>query len=367
VRTSSCVALLLAGASCHKGAEAPEQAPALAVKTAKVERGDVPRVVTLAGTLEPPPGLDVKLAPLVQGRLAQVLVAEGDHVRKGQPLARLEATPLRDALTQAQAQLAQARAQENNTRTRLSRAQQAFDAGVAAGQEVDDARLAEESARAAVRTAEAAVSTAGNQVQRGELRAPFDGVVAKISAASGEPVDPSRTVVEVARVEVLELRAPVSPTVGALLRPGQRARVNSAQASADGVVFAVSPVVDAVTGAVVVRIRLPNDDGAFKANSAAHGSVVADVHHGALWVPKPAVIGADEKASVEIVDAGKAKAVEVKTGYDDGSRVEIVDGLKGDETVIVQGGYAVPDGTPIAAEADAGPSETRPARAEEEK
>jgi RND family efflux transporter MFP subunit len=352
---------------CHKGEEhAEEQAP-LAVKVAKVERGDVENVVEVAGTLEPPPGMDVKLAPLVQGRLAQVLVAEGDHVRKGQPLALLEATPLRDAVAQAEAQLSQARAQAGNAATKLSRATQAFDAGVAAGQEVDDARMQDESARAAVRTAEAALSTAKNQQARGELRAPFDGVVAKISAASGEPVDPSRTVVEVARVETLELRAPVAPGLAQLLRPGQHARIRVPSADggddAEAVVFAVAPVVDPATGSLLVRVRLQNPQGTFKANSAARARIVADVHRGVLTVPKAALTGGDPP-SLEIVEQGKAKQVTVRTGYDDGQRVEIADGLHPEDEVIVQGGYAVPDGTPVTSAPDAGARENAPATAE---
>ena len=72
-----------------------------------------------------------------------------DSVRAGQLLARLDPTPLRDAMLQAEAQLAQARAQASNAATKLSRARQAQQAGVAAQQEVDDAALQDESAPAA--------------------------------------------------------------------------------------------------------------------------------------------------------------------------------------------------------------------------
>lgn len=344
--------------ACHKAEDKPDEPQALAVSAAPVERGDVESVVEVAGTLEPLPGMDVKLAPLVPGRLARVLVAEGDRVKAGQVLAQLEATPLRDAVAQAEAQLAQARAQAANASAKLSRALQAFDAGVAAGQEVDDAKLADQSARSAVRTAQAALSTARNAQARGELRAPFDGVVAKVSAASGEPVDPSRTVVEVARIDVLELRAPVSPSVARLLHAGQAAEIDGQKAA----VAAVAPVVDPATGSLLVRIRVPNAQSALKANSAARARVIADVHRGVLTVPKAALTGGDPP-SIEIVEEGKAKQVNVRTGYDDGQRVEIVEGLKAGDQVIVQGGYAVPDGTPVAVARDAGPRENAPAAA----
>jgi RND family efflux transporter MFP subunit len=337
--------LLLLLAACHKAE--PEEAPkALPVKVAAVFKGQIARTLEVAGTLLPPPGWDVKLAPLVPGRLSQVLVAEGDKVRKAQPLARLESTPLKDALTQAEASLAQARAQAANATGKLSRASQAFDAGVAAGQEVDDARLGADSSQAAVHAAQAAVSTARNQLARGELRAPFDGVVARVFAASGEPVDASKTVVEIARTEILELHAPVSPELAAVLRPGRRAALDGA----DGVLLAVAPVVDAATGSLLVRIRVPNAAGLFKANAVARARITVDVHREALLVPKAAVVGSGESSAVEVVFEGKAKSVQVKTGYDDGSQVEILEGLKEGDQAVIQGGYAVPDGTPVAIE-----------------
>jgi RND family efflux transporter MFP subunit len=286
----------------------------------------------------------VKLAPLQPGRLAAVLVAEGDRVRAGQILARLDLTPLRDAAAQAEAQLSQARAQAANAATKLRRAREAFDAGVAAGQEVDDARLGDEAARAAVRTAEAQLSTARNQLARGELRAPFEGVVAKLSAAAGEPVDPSKPVVEVARVDALELRAPVAQRVAMQLRAGQQASVELEGRSFPAMLIAISPVIDPATGAALARVRVANAAFALKANAAARARITVDRHAGVLCVPKAAVLAGP---AIETVDGGKAKRVDVQTGYDDGSHVELTAGAKEGDPVIVQGAYALPDGTEV--------------------
>lgn len=368
-RLLACAVLLSA---CRKvdGAEDDQPAP-VAVRTAPVVRADIARTVDLVGTLEPLPGADVKLGPIVAGRLAEVLVTEGDRVGPGQVLARLDATPLRDAVRQAEAQLAQGRAAAANAATRLSRARQAFSAGVAAQQEVDDAALQDESARAAVRTAEAVVSTARNQLDRGELKAPFEGVVAKVAAAAGEPVDPSKMVVEVAQVEVLELRAPVAPAQAALLRAGQAASVETeAQAGKlfPAQVTAVSPVVDPTTGAALARVRVRNPQGTLRANAVARGHVVVDVHKTALVVPKAAIVGGPEGPGVELVDQGKARRVAVRTGYDDGERVEVLSGVTENQQVIVQGAYAIPDGTPVRPQepAIARPSETSAAPPKEQ-
>ena len=369
MRTCSALAGAVLLSACNRADEAREQPAAVPVRVAQVVRGEIARVVDLAGTLEPPPGFDVKLAPIAAGRLAQVLVTEGDRVHAGQTLARLDATPLSDAVQQAEAQLAQAQAQASNAATRLARARQAFAAGVAAQQEVDDAGLQEQSARAAVRAARAGLSTARNQLARGELKAPFDGVVAKVAAAAGEPVDPSKMVVEVARIDVLELRAPIAPSQAASLRAGQPATIESeAQPGMrfPGEVIAVASVVDPATGSALVRIRVPNQQGLLRANVVGRARVVADVHSSALLVPKPAIVGGPDGPGVEIVDQGKALRVPVKTGYDDGRLVEVLEGVSEGQSVIVQGAYGVPDGTPVQPrpeDADAGRSETSPAPA----
>ena len=338
-------------ASCHKAAE--EEAPApLAVQVVRAARGEVAEVVDVAGELSAPPGLDVKLGPLVAGRLSQVLVGEGDRVREGQVLARLDGTPLRDQLQQAEAQLAQARAQQLNARQRLDRAGKALQAGVAAAQEVEDDRLALAQADSAVRSAGALVSTARNQLGRSELRAPFAGVVAHVFAAPGEALDASKPVVEVARTNTVELRAPLAPRLAALLKSGQLAQLRLDALpgrSFPARVLAVAPTVDAATGAALVRLRADNPDGALRIGTFAHAQVQVEVRRGVIRVPAPALLGDESGAAVEVVDSGKAKRVPVKVGARDGQWVEVAQGLDEGAQVIVQGNYALPDGTPVKA------------------
>jgi len=355
-----CAAALLT--SCHKAAE-EEAPPALSVTVAKAERGDVAQVVEVAGELSAPPGLDVKLGPLVAGRLGAMLVGEGDKVKEGQVLARLEGTPLRDQLSQAEAQVAQARAQELNARQKLKRAEKALQAGVAAAQEVEDDRLTLAQAQSAVKSAAAVVSTARNSLGRSELRAPFAGVVAHVFAAAGEPLDANKPVVEVARTSVVELRAPLAPKLAALLRPGQPAelRVDAMPGRTfPARVLAVAPTVDAATGAALVRVRADNADGSLRLGTFAHARVQVEVRRGVVRVPLSALLGEEQGAFVEVVDNGKAKKVAVKVGARDGEWAEITEGLAEGAQVIVQGNYALPDGTPVkpADKAEAAGAET---------
>ncbi len=362
VRLSRILLAAALSASCHKAPE--EEAPAaLSVAVVKASRGEVAEIVDVAGELSALPGFDVKLGPLVAGRLQAVLVGEGDQVREGQVLARLDATPLRDQLAQAEAQLSQARAQELNAKQKLERAGKALAAGVAAAQEVEDDRLVLAQADGAVKSAAAVLSTAKNQLGRSELRAPFAGVVAHVFAAPGEALDAGKPVVEVARTLTVELRAPLAPRLAALLKAGQPAQLHLDALpgrSFPARVLAVAPTVDSATGAALVRLRADNPDGALRIGTFAHAQVQVEIRSGVVRVPVPALLGDEAGAAVEVVDAGKARRVPVKIGARDRQWAEIAEGLAEGAQVIVQGNYALPDGTPVKAApgADGASSET---------
>ncbi|HEY3451901.1 MAG TPA: efflux RND transporter periplasmic adaptor subunit [Myxococcales bacterium] len=354
------LALGLLGCPGEKGS-GPADSGAVLVRVARAELRDLADAVELTGTLEPPPGRAVKLGALISGRIAEITAAEGDRVAAGRVLVRLESTPLRDALAQADAALTQAQAQLANAAGHRERAEKLFAAGVAARQEVDDARSVEIAAGSAVRNAEAAQSTARNQLARSELRAPFAGTVAHLFAAVGEPVDGSgKPVIEVADTRFLELRAGAAPAQLVRLEPGQRAEVRVdglGDRLFDGEVAAVAPVVDSATGVGTVRIRLENKDGALKGGALAKARVVLELRPQVVAVPRAALVpreqggaeagGAGAGFAVERVEGEVARRQDVEVGVVDRGFVELRSGVAAGEVVVVQGAYALPDGTRV--------------------
>jgi membrane fusion protein (multidrug efflux system) len=370
--------LLLACAACHpQHEESAAPAVPVVVRTATAELRELADAIEVTGTLEPPPGRSVKLGALVAGRIATVNVAEGDAVAAGQLLVSLEATPLRDAVDQADAALRQARALLVNASGRRERAEKLFAAGIAARQEVDDAGASEVAAESAVHNAEAGLSTAHNQLARSQLRAPFAGAVAHLYAAPGEPVDGSgKPIVEVADAHVLELRAAAAPAQLVRLAPGQRAelRVDGlGEQLIEGEVVAVAPVIDAATGVGTVRIRVDNRSGRLKGGGLASARVVLEVHRAAVAVPREALVpleqggaaagGSGEGYAVELVQDGVARRRAITLGVTDRGYAEVRSGLTRGEVVVVQGAYALPDGTPVRAAGDvAGAKAEAPAK-----
>jgi RND family efflux transporter MFP subunit len=339
------------GAACKRSGGDEESLKKPAVKVATVGEARIAPRVTVAGVLAPLPGKDVKVGALVPGRVDRVFVAEGDAVKSGQALAHVEAEPLRQNVSQAQAQREHASAELQNAKTKLERAERLYRDGIAAKQEVDDARAAVVAAESGLKSAQATGGIAGVQLERATLRAPIDGVVAAILVPAGQPVDGNGTpVIEVADTKVLDLRAPVSAARVGDVSVGQRAELDvEGVGTVAGAVEAIAPLVDPTTNTVVVRVRVPNDDGRLRGGMFARGAILGAPHPG-LAVPRAALLPGDGGAAtnVAVVDSeGVVSHRALLVGADAGDAVEVRGGLKAGERVIVAGGYALPDGTKV--------------------
>ena len=86
------------------------------VTVTRVERADISSLLTVTGTIAALPNQDVRVSSLVPGRVASMMVAEGDRVRAGQVLAKIDDRPIRDQLHQAEAAVEQAKASRDNAR-----------------------------------------------------------------------------------------------------------------------------------------------------------------------------------------------------------------------------------------------------------
>jgi multidrug efflux pump subunit AcrA (membrane-fusion protein) len=134
--------LVLAGCSKHGGddEESTSAAPVPDVTVAKVERASITQNLIVSGNLAALPNRDAKVAALVPGRIARVMVVEGNSVKEGQALAELDGTLLRDQERQAEAAVAQAKANLDNARVAALREEGLLSRGISSRKEVEDAR-----------------------------------------------------------------------------------------------------------------------------------------------------------------------------------------------------------------------------------
>lgn len=346
------LAILFAAAGCsHKQASADEDSASSSkpvVTLTHVARADIAETVALTGTAAALPNLDVRVSSLVPGRVVELRVAEGDRVQAGQPLAKLDDRPYQDQLNQAEAAAALAAANHKNTQLSLARNEELFQRGIVARKDLEDARTAESVAAASERQAEAALSLARLQLARTNITSPINGNVAKRFVSVGEQVDgtAAQPIVEVADLREVEFLGNAPAAYLAKMHLQEVVDVTSDAVPREkfsGRVVGISPAVDPATGVGLVRIRIPNPGGILRLGMYLSAQVPVDHHLNALVVPPDAVYrNAKSEARVFVVNQkDEAHAVPVKLGIETKERVEILEGVKEGDTVILTGGYGL--------------------------
>ncbi len=341
-------------AGCSRGgaaddAAAKSDAAVAEVTVTKVGRAEIQRIVTVTGSLAALPNQDVRVSSLVPGRIAELRVAEGDTVRAGEVLAKIDERPFRDQLRQAEAAAEQAKASLENARLNRARNETLVERGIAARKDVEDARTLESVAAATLRQSEAALALAQLQITRTEIVSPLNGMVAKRFVNVGEQVDGTNAqpVVEVANLAEVELIGNLPASYMGRMHVGDTLSITSETLpgqTLSGRVVAISPSVDPATNLGVVRIRIANAAHLLRLGMFLSAQVPIETHKNALVVPPQAIYRDEQgKAQVYVVEGDNATATDVELGIETQSGDEIVSGVKEGDTIILTGGYGLAD------------------------
>ncbi len=341
--------LTLATVTCSHSAESgeAEKAGVAAVTLTKVARGDISDVLTVSGTVSASPNNDIRLSSLVAGRIAEMKVAEGDHVKSGELLAHIDARPYQDQLRQAEAAMAQANANLENATASRVRNEGLFQRGIAARKDMEDARTQESVAQAALKQAEAADSLAKLQVARTAVNSPLDGIVVKRFVSVGEQVDGTagQPIVEVANLNEVELVVNVPASfLSKLQRDEPLSLVTDAfpDKTFAGRILAIPGAVDPGNSAGAVRIRLANPKRLLRLGMFLKTELPVATHQNAVLIPVPALYRDEGNHAIVYVVAGDdATAADVKTGIVTQEKVEILEGVKDGDTIVLTGGYGL--------------------------
>ncbi len=321
-------------------ADAPAAAPVATI------RSELAKVRTVAETLDvfgdvgaaQASGLSFARA----GQITQLAAVVGDHVRKGQVLATLQPDPaVRQAWQQAVDAVALARRERD-------RQQQLLESHLATQSQLDAADKALGDARNAL----AALDAQGGGSASSALRAPFDGVVAAVSALQGDRVQAGAPVLQVGRDDVLRVTFGIEPADRVRVHAGTPValRVLGAPGSVAPIASKVAEVQDGVdaktqlAGAVVVlpRTLAPQLAPGMKAQAQLQVGALQ-----AVAVPRNAVLTDERGDYVFQVDGGKARRVAVSRRLDNGTLVA-VDGLADlKRPVVVEGNYELEDGMAV--------------------
>ncbi|MEO6057181.1 MAG: efflux RND transporter periplasmic adaptor subunit [Gemmatimonadales bacterium] len=353
------VATLMAATACGRGeGETAPQSPPPAVIGPENIAVAVDTVLTagptLTGTLEPELAATVRAE--VGGSVTELLADDGQPVKRGQILVRIDDTGLRDAQVSARAALRSAEATAQVARRNAERAERLGAAGAVADREVEDAATAATTADGQVADARARLASADKQLAKTVLRAPFTGVVALVTVSEGDVVQSGTSLLSVLGPSTLRLEASVPAEDIAAVKLGTPVRFTVSGfegRSFDGKIQRVSPAVDPATRQVRVIVSLANAERALVAGLFAEGRVATE-RRSAVVVPRAAIDSRGIRPLVVRLKAGRVERVEVETGLQDRvtERVEVRRGVVAGDTVLTGGAAGLPPGTPATIRVD---------------
>lgn len=397
-------AFLLATA-CGGGSAGEPAPPVVSVRVAKAEVGTITQPIELVGTITG--RQEAAITSKISAQIARMPLLKNRVVRQGDVLAQLEArdlaaqrdeaaAALREAeisaagtahgtvpLTEAQDVKAvrDAEATVANTRKTYERRKTLYEKGGISKKDLeasqlevtraeDDLRLAERSAAlhrgttnpadigtARSRAEQASQRLANLEAQIGyaTIRAPFNGIVTDQFAYQGDFASPGNKLLTIADASTVIIKAPVSDEAATRVRPGDLATIAPDDLPGTTLQARVSLVgrsADVQSRAVEVWVTVPNRDGRLRPNAAARVTIASSATANAIIVPTQAVTLDATNANggtVMVVDGSSiAHEVHVTIGTHDRARTQIKSGLRGGETVVIEGNYGLPDGTKVA-------------------
>ena len=351
---SFALAAALAGCSStpapqQSAAKETKTTDAVPVETARVAQGELTARYAATATLQAEQ--EAKLISEVPGTVLELLVEEGGHVHKGQLLARVDAARSRLQLREAEADL-------QRRKNDVARGEKLLARHLIAANAQDQAE-----SDFGVRRAE--VNLARVQVDKSEIRAPFDGIITRRWIKQGQLLAANDAVFDMANFTDLraELRVPerdaVAIAAGQLVEFTVDALGNR---HFEAKVERVAPVVDRDSGTVKVTVRVENRDGSLRPGLFTRMDIAFLHQANAVLMPKAAVLGSRGAEAVYVIENGKARRQPIQTGYDSGSRVQVIEGLAVGAEVVVAGQASLNEGALVEVlhnEADSRIAQTR--------
>ena len=300
------------------------------------------------------------------GRLVYLGVVEGDRVRAGQVIARIEDSDIKAQLAQAQANLDLSRAELRDAEHSLARERLLLDSAFSSQANYDAAEARYQRVRASIAMAQAAVQAADVALENTVIRAPFDGTVLSKNADVGEVVAPlaasafsKSAVVTIADLRSLEVEADVAEANLESVAPGQLCEI-VLDAYPDvrypGYVAKIVPTADRAKATVQVKVAFRSYDARVLPEMSAKVHFLPRAARGVgagadtqpvLVVPASAVAERNGRSVVYVVEGGRAVEVPVTVGRQVGTAVAIRQGLAAGTQVIDSVGERVRRGVKV--------------------
>lgn len=343
-------------------------------KTAPAVVADIEDTVIATGTLDASQMVDV--GAQASGQIKSLKVALGDRVKTGDLIAEIDATQQQNDVRDAQAELNSLRAQRARQLAALNRDRRIFERQTAMLAQQATARADYEAAQATLAASQAQVETTDAQIMQSQIRldtlqaklgytritAPIDGTVVAVVTREGQTVNAAQsapTIVKLAKLDVMLVRAAISEADVVKVRPGQAVYftiLGNPDKRYRGKLKAVEPAPDSITsadngyagaastgrGAEAVYynglFEVPNPGGELRIAMTAQVHVVLAHARNALTIPSAALgdKADDGSYAITVIDAdGTPVPRRIRVGIDNSTQAQVLSGLKAGEQVVV--------------------------------
>lgn len=322
--------------------------PAALVKVAEVTQLEIAPQVQLIGTAQPK--LTSIVASDIEGIVEKFDVSEGDFVKKGAVLARLEDSLLKIELKGAQANKADTEAQLRRARSDLERSSKLL-----ATETISDKQYTDDLAE--VQSLEARVDRLGAEIQHKQdsiakkvIRAPFSGFVVTEHTEVGQWVEKGGPIVTVADLSIIEILVEVPERYVPKLVLGGSTQVTVDALNPEkftGKIAAIIPVGDSASRTFPVKVAVENIDNHIKGGMLCRVSLAIGKPDSVLAVPKDAVVNIGQSHLVYVVQEGLAKPLPVQLGIASDSMIEIKGAIEPGMQVVTRGNERLRPGQPV--------------------
>lgn len=315
--------------------------------------------VTVVGPISSGPAISGALIPersatiraQLQGSVLQTYAEQGQSVRAGALLARIDQAALQESSLSARAGFASASNNNDIAQRELVRAQKLLAAGAIAERDIDQARRNATSARAALEDARARRASAQKLLGNAMVTAPISGVVSERQVSAGDVVQPGAAIFTVVDPSSMRLEASVPADQLALVRIGVPVSFTvSGYPNREflGRVARINPTADPATRQVRIYISIPNTGGSLVGGLFANGRIAATAHNG-ITAPISAVEVRGTGPTVVRIKNGKVERTQVQLGIrDEGSeRIEILSGIQAGDTLLLGAAQGITPGTSV--------------------
>ena len=333
--------------------------PTVSVITA--EKRPVTESVRFVGRIQAIERVDVRAR--VTGYLDDVLFKDGDLVKTGTPLYRIEKGPFEAAVEQAKAAKLRTQALLENATLQLQRAEELLKTSSASVAVRDERLASQKAAQGDLTAAEAALKTAEINLAYTDINSPIDGRIGRTAVTRGNVVGPdSGVLTTIVSSNPMYVTFPVSQREFIrIFPPGKDRQVaidnskvvvqlsNGPAYQHAGKIDFIDVKVDQATDTVAMRATLPNPDGRLVDGQLVQVSVEGDKPEERIVVPQAALIADQQGIYVFVVEDGKAVIRRVKVGQTVAGSIIITEGLNGGELVATTGLQGLRPGLPVMA------------------